>query len=445
MRTLFTSSRVLTILALSLTAVFLMSAEGDAKQKGLSSDAGQELRDAGGDECGDQSPDCGADKYLGTSSALPTPFGVWTQHTFVDPNTGQPNGPVCIAGTPYAVFTKAGDPDKLLIFLQGGGACWQDFYNCNILALSVPGFGNGQEPPENPPFPGIFDSDNPDNPFADYSIVYMPYCDGSAFGGDNDVVDASFPFGPVRFHRGVRNLSAGMDVAAATFPRPKKITVAGSSAGGVGAAAFAPFLARFKYGNRTDLTVFNDAGPIVVNLGATVGVQARDADWDFAKFYPESCTECSPFGQQTAIVDWRLENDSTIREAFYETDADTTNRFFAQSNFGPPFVAGSFTPLTGLSPSQYRELILEGTSFDAFGTPIGMGDAHDALNDAHRKRYKRFIVAGDTSHTALGSDDRFYNQEANGVLLNEWTREFILDGDGDSQFGWKDIVEDPVP
>jgi hypothetical protein len=429
-----------------------MSADGDAKQKGLSSDAGQELRDAGGDECGDQSPDCGADKYLGTSSALPTPFGVWTQHTFVDPNTRQPNGPVCIAGTPYAVFTKAGDPDKLLIFLQGGGACWQDFYNCNILALSVPGVGNGQEPPKNPPFPGIFDSDNPDNPFADYSIVYMPYCDGSAFGGDNDVVDlpdengeGGFPFGPVRFHRGVRNLSAGMDVAAATFPRPKKITVAGSSAGGVGAAAFAPFLARFKYGNRTDLTVFNDAGPIVVNLGATVGVQARDADWDFAKFYPESCTECSAFGQQTAIVDWRLENDSTIREAFYETDADGTNRFFAQSNFTTPFVLGSFTPLTGLSPTQYRELILEGTSFDASGNPIGMRDTHDALNDAHRKRYKRFIVAGDSSHTALGSDDKFYNQEANGVLLNEWTREFILDGDGDSQFGWKDIVEDPVP
>ena len=40
MRTRFNSSRVLTILALSLTAVFLMSAEGDAQtDKGLNSDA----------------------------------------------------------------------------------------------------------------------------------------------------------------------------------------------------------------------------------------------------------------------------------------------------------------------------------------------------------------------------------------------------------------------
>ena len=86
------------------------------------------------------------------------------------------------------MFTKAGDPKKLLIFLQGGGACWQGFYNCNILA-------DDQAPPAAPPFPGVFDSSSPDNPFADYSVVYMPYCDGSAFGGDNDVNDASFPFG----------------------------------------------------------------------------------------------------------------------------------------------------------------------------------------------------------------------------------------------------------
>jgi hypothetical protein len=38
-------------------------------------------------------------------------------------------------------------------------------------------------------------------------------CDGSVFSGDDDVVDASFPFGPVRFHRGLLNLSAAMDVA----------------------------------------------------------------------------------------------------------------------------------------------------------------------------------------------------------------------------------------
>jgi hypothetical protein len=36
----------------------------------------------------------------------------------------------------------------------------------------------------------------------------------------------------------------------------------------------------------------------------------------------------------------------------------------------------------------------------------------------------------------------FYTQDANGVLLNEWTAEFIRIGSRQSQFGWKDIVED---
>jgi hypothetical protein len=278
----------------------------------------------------------------------------------------------------------------------------------------------------------------------------MPYCDGSVFGGDNAVEDD--PRFDIRHHRGLRNLSAGMDVARAEFKRPEKIVVAGSSAGGVGAAAFAPFLARFTYGNSKELFVFNDAGPIVVNLGSLDAVEARALDWGFEQFYPASCTECSAFGQQTAIVDWRLDNDSTIREAFYETDADATNIGFACANlpgffdplppavpfditlFNPPFNLGC-----AMSQSQYRALVLEGISVDPFGVPFRDDDAHDALNAAHPDRYKRFIVSGDTSHTALQSI-RFYDQTADGVPLNEWTGDFIEQPGQDSV--WVDIVEE---
>ena len=136
------------------------------------------------------------------------------------------------------------------------------------------------------------------------------------------------------------------------FPDAKQITVMGHSAGGVGAAAFAPFLARFLFGNETKLTVYNDAGPIAVNLGTPpwaggpdtpwLSVFARQNDWQFQQFYPQSCIDdgrCNAFGQQTGIIDWRLENDTTIREAFYETDSDATNRFFAQGDGSRMFTA----------------------------------------------------------------------------------------------------------
>ena len=38
------------------------------------------------------------------------------------------------------------------------------------------------------------------------------------------------------------------------------------------------------------------------------------------------------FGQQTAVVRWRLQHDNGIREVFYETDADLINRFFVSAN-----------------------------------------------------------------------------------------------------------------
>lgn len=248
------------------------------------------------------------------------------------------------------------------------------------------------------------------NPVSDFSIVYLPYCDGSVFTGDNDVVDASFPFGPVRFHRGLRNLSAGMDLAQDMFSHPDRVLVAGSSAGGVGAAGFAPFLARFLYGNDTELSVFNDAGPVAINLDEVAAIRARADDWQFGEFYPASCTDCSDLGQLTEIIHWRLENDSTVRESFYSTDGDSTDRFF----------------LNIPTQEAYRELIVT---------------EHGALHDRFQTRYKAFIRSGDDEHTAL-QRTTFFLGTANGVPLFAWTADFLTSGSL-----WQHIVEDfaPIP
>lgn len=379
---------------LILISLFITNgtAWGEPTRRGLNPEAMGELVDSG------------VTKYTGefTPVASTDVGDGWVKHTF-DPDGG--DGPICIAGTPFSAFSKDNDSDNLLIMLQGGGACWQDFYFCNILA-------EDQEPP--PPPVGIwadsFDTGNEiiPNPIGDWSIVYMPYCDGSVFSGDNDVVDANFPFGPVRFHRGLRNVTAGIDLAKSMFPRANRIMVAGSSAGGAGAAAFAPFLARFAYGNTKKITVFNDAGPVAINLLDVPAIQARAADWDFGKFYPASCTECDDQGQATAIIQWRLDNDSTIREAFYSTDGDATNRFF----------------LKVPTQEMYRALIVS---------------EHGKLHDAHPNRYQRFIRSGDDSHTALQTP-LFYLGEADGVPLDVWTGDFLI-----PRPFWIDIVEDFVP
>ena len=365
---------------------------GKQQARGLNSAAMEELVDSG------------VTKYMGEFTPVSsTDVGDgWVKHTF-DPDGGA--GPICIAGTPFSAFSKDNGSDNLLIMLQGGGACWQDFYFCTIVT-------EGQEPP--PPPVGIwadgFDTGTEfiPNPLADWDIVYMPYCDGSVFTGDNDVVDPNFPFGPVRFHRGLRNVTAGVDLAKSLFPNRARVMVAGSSAGGVGAASLTPFLTRFAWGNTTKIMVFNDAGPITTNPDAVGDIEARAEDWKVGQFYPASCTECSDFGQGTAIVKWRLDNDNTIREAFYSTDADSTNRFF----------------LNVPTQEMYRHLLVT---------------EHGALHDAHPDRYKRFIRSGDDSHTALQTP-LFYLGDADGVPLDEWTGDFLV-----PRPFWVDIVEDFVP
>lgn len=381
---------VLFSLLASILSVSVLAQPNQNYPGGLRPQAEAELRDAG------------VDKYVGqfTPAAPPIPVGEgWMKHTY-DPAAG--DGPTCIAGTPYSVFTKRRNPAKLLIMLQGGGACWQGQYACNL-------FAEAQEPP--PPPVGIWDESSKDNPLHDWSVVYLPYCDGSVFTGDNAVFDPAFSaaFGglvpPMRQHRGLRNLTAGIDLAKSTFPNASRILVAGSSAGGVGAAGFAPFLARMAFGNNRKLMVFNDAGPNAINLADTAAIAARANDWQFGQFYPISCTACSPFGQGTEIVKWRLANDATVREAFYSTDFDLTNRFFMNLL---------------LDPFGYRNLVIS---------------EHGEINMLFPDRYKRFIRANQQSHTALQTGD--FASEANGVPLFEWLDDFLV-----PRPSWTDIVED---
>ena len=426
----FSLVRGLIVLCLSIFVLLPTGAEAspaDSKNpnKGLTAEAAEDLRDTD------------VDKYLGQfSPATSEDVGDgWTKHTF-DPDYGDegPNGPVCIAGTPYTAFTRAGNPAKVLIFLNGGGACWQDFYNCSPFASQNPPTSEGI-------FADSFDTGTEivSNKFADWSIVVLSYCDGSIFIGDNDVYDPAWEAyledelglppefaQPVRFHRGLRNASAGIDLARATFPNASRILLAGSSAGGAGVAVFAPFLVRFTYGNLVKLSVFNDAGPIATNLNTADAFAARANDWQFGQFYPDSCIDCEPLGDAIPLIHWRLDNDRTVREAFYSTDGDVVDRFFVSAN-----LPGFFDPLPpiipfpdGLSQVQYRELILE---------------RHGLLHEAHPDRYKRFIRSGSGAHTALRGD-LFYLGEINGVPLNEWTDDFVI-----PRPFWIDLIEDFIP
>jgi hypothetical protein len=379
----------LTVLALALVALAFqgvfasrasaVEARAGLRPKGLLPHARKELADAG------------VNKYVG--QFLPSAaeaIGDWTKYTF---DTQGGDGPVCISGTQLSVFHQARDPKKVMVILDGGGACWQDFYACSITADS------------NPPAGGIFDDSGAgiDNPLADWSKVFVSYCDGSVFSGDNTVVDPSFP-GGVRHHRGMRNLTAGLDLARDLHPAAKQVLLGGISAGGYGVAGPAPGVYRFVFPPVARLYVLNDSGPALTNPALVSQVNARVNDWAYTQFTPASCTDCDPFNQPAELVEWTLENDNGYKGALYSTDGDSTIRFF----------------LSIPTAAAYRALLL--------GT-------HDPINEAFPDRYKRFIRAGSTAHTAIAGG-LFYTATSNGIPLYQWVADFVNDDPG-----WVDTVE----
>ena len=118
---------------------------------------------------------------------------------------------------------------RSLFYLQDGGACFSaetcapdsDLYRTTVDE------GPGDEG-------GIFDFADARNPFADYSVVYVPYCTGDVHLGNTTTEYAP---GLTVQHKGYVNGIAALDHLAATFPGATEVVVVGESAGSIAVAA----------------------------------------------------------------------------------------------------------------------------------------------------------------------------------------------------------------
>lgn len=155
----------------------------------------------------------------------------------------------------YRFWARAGRVNKLLVYFEGGGACW-DSATCTYpfgarLPDSVPQYYVPSAPLLAPrPATGLFDA-RADNPVRDWHTVYLPYCSADTHVGaaTRSYANAGHPVYalPASFeirHRGFDNFMVVLDWAARRFSSPEQVLVAGSSAGGYGAGTLFPWLAR---------------------------------------------------------------------------------------------------------------------------------------------------------------------------------------------------------
>jgi hypothetical protein len=158
----------------------------------------------------------------------------------------------CARGGRFAFWVRRADPSRLVIFLQGGGGCW-DARTCE---RGSPWFDDSVSLGDDPQYNagGIFDLARADNPFRGWSFVFVPSCTGDVYMGDRDTTYAR---GLRIRHRGSVNAQAALRAAFARFPSPRQVLVAGCSAGSVGAAFhIGRVIARYP---RAEVTLLGDS------------------------------------------------------------------------------------------------------------------------------------------------------------------------------------------
>ncbi len=159
-----------------------------------------------------------------------------------------PPGSGCSDGSPYRFYVHPGDAARLAIYFEGGGACWSA-ETCD--PAGKPTFTPSIQPWHDPTNRhGILDLSNPENPFAGFTMVSVPYCTGDVFLGARDVTYTRPAPGPdssrtfeIR-HEGMADAQAVLAWIFERLPHPDLVFVAGSSGGAPCTPLYAAEIAR---------------------------------------------------------------------------------------------------------------------------------------------------------------------------------------------------------
>ncbi|MBK8692932.1 MAG: hypothetical protein IPN17_11720 [Deltaproteobacteria bacterium] len=214
---------------------------------------------------------------------ITAPADQWTWVPFPDSacGNGEPTG--------IGVSLHPGSR-RVVIFLQGGGACWDGFtcYGVQSAVNLTSGYGPRQFASETRGLSGftLFNRGNARNPWRDANLVYVPYCTGDVHGGDRIIEHRWGSRLERTFHVGARNMDAFLARLSRTFTDAERVTLSGLSAGGFGAGIHWERVANAFPGVRVDL--LDDSGP-PMSPPADRWAQWRTT-WNVQ--LPAGCPEC---------------------------------------------------------------------------------------------------------------------------------------------------------
>jgi hypothetical protein len=296
---------------------------------------------------------------------------------------------ICANGTPYEFFVRpAVNSKKLLIYFQGGGACW-DGPTCDDDSLL---YAKGVDYGALDTYRGIFDFSNPENPVADYNLVFVTYCSADVHTGSRDVTfTAALGFQKLTHFQGYVNSMAALTWTFENFPNPERVLVTGSSAGAMGSIFFAEPI----------MTPYSTA-PVVELGDGYVGVMPHD--WPGLEVWGTRANLPGAVRQAMALA----------------TPANFATKLYAAS-------VGQWPEHTFAQFTTAADVFQIGYYAAAGGQPRDWPDLmRRSLDQLNQLNNFRSYVADGAEHTIL-LFDRFYTTQINGVRFRDWFANLLTD------------------
>lgn len=145
----------------------------------------------------------------------------------------------CARGGLFAFWARLAASDRLLVYFEGGGGCW-DHRTCKPGSQLFKDRVRDSDDPTGRGA-GILDLGDRRNPFHDWSVLYVPSCTGDVYAGDARVTyHAAGGRAVTIWHRGHVNAEAALSWVFGQVAHPAQVFVAGCSAGSVGSILHAP-------------------------------------------------------------------------------------------------------------------------------------------------------------------------------------------------------------
>ncbi len=303
-------------------------------------------------------------------------------------------GSRCRDGSPAGFFRIQNTASRsLMIFLEGGGACFNGL-TCGLNPANV-------DPGKSPPNQGILALDDARNPVQGWNAVYVPYCTGDVMAGNDPRGRVSSRYPDEQFV-GHANIAIFLERWKKEFPGLEQVLLTGESAGGFGA------LYNFDQTQEAfadvPVVLLDDSGVLFSDnyLAPCLQSQWRKT-WNLNATLPLDCDGCRAQANGGGLVnylDYLLVKYPEKQFAVISSFEDSTIRTFF--GFGT-------NNCNVLFPSMKGSLFTAGLQ--------------ELRRDYFNGQVSAYYINGST-HTFIGSD-RFYSQSVDGVSLYRWVGDVI--------------------